>query len=157
MTYTMLKKKSYTVIYWGKNVQLQRFGKEIIGRRLTQTKSPIPPPPSPRPKFTRVPHVMVLKFQDLTNTPIKTQMDPEEKVQKNAQFPFCGQTRTFRYEIVFRGTVLLSAGFDFAFGIEKLPDLSRNRPRWKAVLCFICLVCIQNQSINNFENDKMQN
>ena len=51
MTYTMLKKKSYTVIYWGKNVQLQRFGKEIIGRRLTQTKSPIPPPPLPPPKI----------------------------------------------------------------------------------------------------------
>ena len=45
----------------------------------------------------------------------------------------------------------------FAFGIEKLPGLSRNRPCWKAVLCFICQVCIQNQSINNFENDKMQN
>ena len=27
----------------------------------------------------------------------------KEKVQKNAQFPFCGQTRAFRYEIVFRG------------------------------------------------------
>ena len=27
----------------------------------------------------------------------------KEKVQKNAQIPFCGQTRTFRYEIVFRG------------------------------------------------------
>ena len=39
------EKKSYTVIYWGKNFQLQRFGKEIIGRRLTQTKSPIPPLP----------------------------------------------------------------------------------------------------------------
>ena len=44
----------------------------------------------------------------------------------------------------------------FAFGIEKLPGLLRNRPRWKAVLCFICRVCIQNQSINNFENDKLQ-
>ena len=27
----------------------------------------------------------------------------KEKVQKNAQFPFCGQTKVFRYEIVFRG------------------------------------------------------
>ena len=27
----------------------------------------------------------------------------KEKVQKNAQFPFCGQTKAFRYEIVFRG------------------------------------------------------
>ena len=27
----------------------------------------------------------------------------KEKVQKNAQFPFCGQTRAFRYEIVFQG------------------------------------------------------
>ena len=26
----------------------------------------------------------------------------KEKVQWNAQFPFCGQTRAFRYEIVFR-------------------------------------------------------
>ena len=25
------------------------------------------------------------------------------------------------------------------------------------LFCFICRVCIQNQSINNFENDKMQN
>ena len=61
---------------------------------------------------------MFLKFQDLTNTPIKTQMDPEEKVQKNAQFPFCGQTRAFRYEIVFRGTVLLLAGFDFKICLQ---------------------------------------
>ena len=28
----------------------------------------------------------------------------KEKVQKNAQFPFCGQTKAFRYEIVFRGS-----------------------------------------------------
>ena len=27
----------------------------------------------------------------------------KEKVQKNAQFPFCGQTKAFRYEIVFGG------------------------------------------------------
>ena len=27
----------------------------------------------------------------------------KEKVQKNAQFPFCGQTRAFCYEIVFQG------------------------------------------------------
>ena len=27
----------------------------------------------------------------------------KEKVQKNIQFPFCGQTKSFRYEIVFRG------------------------------------------------------
>ena len=27
----------------------------------------------------------------------------KEKVQKNAQFPFCGQTKAFRYEIFFRG------------------------------------------------------
>ena len=27
----------------------------------------------------------------------------KEKVQKNAEFPFCGQTKVFRYEIVFRG------------------------------------------------------
>ena len=27
----------------------------------------------------------------------------KEKVQKNAQFPFCGQTKAFRYEIVSRG------------------------------------------------------
>ena len=27
----------------------------------------------------------------------------KEKVQKNAQFPFCGQTKTFHHEIVFRG------------------------------------------------------
>ena len=45
-------------------------------------------------------------------------MDPEEKVQKNAQFPFCGQTRAFRYEIVFRGTVLLLAGFDFKICLQ---------------------------------------
>ena len=27
----------------------------------------------------------------------------KEKVQKNARFPFCGQTKAFRYEIVIRG------------------------------------------------------
>ena len=27
----------------------------------------------------------------------------KKKVQKNAQFPLCGQTKAFRYEIVFRG------------------------------------------------------
>ena len=27
----------------------------------------------------------------------------KKKVQKSAQIPFCGQTRAFRYEIVFRG------------------------------------------------------
>ena len=27
----------------------------------------------------------------------------KEKVQKNAQVPFCGQTKAFRYNIVFRG------------------------------------------------------
>ena len=27
----------------------------------------------------------------------------KEKVQKDAQCPFCGQTKAFRYEIVFRG------------------------------------------------------
>ena len=27
----------------------------------------------------------------------------KEKVQKNAQFPFCGQTKAFRYQNVFRG------------------------------------------------------
>ena len=27
----------------------------------------------------------------------------KEKVQKSALIPFCGQTRAFRYEIVFRG------------------------------------------------------
>ena len=102
---------------------------------------------------------MVLKFQDLTNTPIKTQMDPEEKVQKNAQFPFCGQTRAFRYEIVFRGTVLLLAGFDFKICLQnwKVTGPFEKQALVEAVLCFICRVCIQNQSINNFENDKMQN
>ena len=27
----------------------------------------------------------------------------KEKVEKNAQFPLCGQTKAFRYEIVLRG------------------------------------------------------
>ena len=27
----------------------------------------------------------------------------KEKVQKNARFPFCGQTEAFRYEMIFRG------------------------------------------------------
>ena len=27
----------------------------------------------------------------------------EKKVQENGQFPLCGQTKAFRYEIVFRG------------------------------------------------------
>ena len=38
----------------------------------------------------------VLHFKS-KNTPIR------DTVQKNAQFPFCGQTRAFRFEIVFRG------------------------------------------------------
>ena len=42
----------------------------------------------------------VLHFK-IENTPRKDKW--KEKVQKNAQFPFCGQTKAFRYEIVFRG------------------------------------------------------
>ena len=41
----------------------------------------------------------------IENTPIKDTNGKrtDENVQKNAQFPFCGQTRAFRSEIVFRG------------------------------------------------------
>ena len=36
----------------------------------------------------------------------------KEKVQKNAQFPFCGQTKAFRDEIVFRGINLVLSTVD---------------------------------------------
>ena len=45
---------------------------------------------------TRVLH---FKFE---NTPMKD-TNGKKKLKKNAQIPFCGQTRAFRYEIVFRG------------------------------------------------------
>ena len=49
----------------------------------------------------RVHHVVVFKTKVLhfktENTPIKDKW--EEKVQWNAQFPFCGLTKAFRYEI----------------------------------------------------------
>ena len=50
-------------------------------------------------------HVVVFKtkvlYLKIVYTPIKDKR--KQKVQKNAQFPFCGQTAAFRYEIVFRG------------------------------------------------------
>ena len=55
--------------------------------------------------LTRFHHVVVFKTKVLhfkiENTPIWHKW--KEKVQKNAQFSFCGQTKAFRYEIVFRG------------------------------------------------------
>ena len=55
--------------------------------------------------LARVDHVVFktkdFLFQDLKYADKRHKC--KEKVQKNAQFPFCGQTRAFRYEIVFRG------------------------------------------------------
>ena len=42
----------------------------------------------------------VLHFK-IEDTPIKDKW--KKKVQKSAQIPFCGQTRAFCYQIVFRG------------------------------------------------------
>ena len=45
----------------------------------------------------------------IENTPIKDTNGKrtDENVQNNAQFPFCGQTRAFRSEIVFEGSDLV--------------------------------------------------
>ena len=43
----------------------------------------------------------VLHFK-IENTPIKKDTNGKRKF-KTAKFPFCGQTKAFRYEIVFRG------------------------------------------------------
>ena len=47
----------------------------------------------------------------------------KEKVQKNAQFPFCGQTKAFRDEIVFRGINLV------LFTVDQSAWLVLNQPR----------------------------
>ena len=92
---------------------------------LTQSKSRIPPPPQ---KSNGQPHrgrrrsgfdtldvirrqngwraftmwwFSTLKFQDWKYANKRHKW--KEKVQNNAQIPFCGHTRAFRYEIVFRG------------------------------------------------------
>ena len=55
--------------------------------------------------FSHLNHTVVFKtkvlYFKIENTPIKDKR--KQKVQKNAQFPFCGQTAAFRFEIVFRG------------------------------------------------------
>ena len=56
--------------------------------------------------LAHVHHVVVFKTKVLhfkiESTPVKD-TNGKKKVQKNAQFPLCGQTKAFRYEIVFRG------------------------------------------------------
>ena len=56
--------------------------------------------------MARFHHVVVFKTKVLhfkiESTPVKD-TNGKKKVQKNAQFPLCGQTKAFRYEIVFRG------------------------------------------------------
>ena len=56
--------------------------------------------------LAHVHHVVVFKTKVLhfkiESTPVKN-TNGKKKVQKNAQFPLCGQTKAFRYEIVFRG------------------------------------------------------
>ena len=54
----------------------------------------------------------------------------KEKVEKNAQFPFCGQTRAFRYVIVFRGI----QPFFFSFFAADLP--CEQRPFDERLACF---------------------
>ena len=53
--------------------------------------------------------------------------------------------------------MLLSAGFDnnLPSELKSYRAFRETGPAGK-LFCFICRVCIQNQSINNFENDKMQ-
>ena len=72
---------------------------------------------SPSTKWlAHVHHVVVFKTKVLhftiENMPIKDKW--KEKVQKNAQFPFCGQTKAFCYEFVFRGiqTCFLYGGLE---------------------------------------------
>ena len=50
-------------------------------------------------EFSRLNKVLHFKID---NTQRKTHKW-KENVQKNAQFPFSGETKAFRYEIVFRG------------------------------------------------------
>lgn len=83
----------------------------------------------------------------------------ERESSKQCYFSFLWTNENFSlWNCLSRNSATISRFWflTFAFGIEKFPGLSRNRHGWKAVLCFICLVCIQNQNINNFENDKMQ-
>ena len=70
-----------------KNLTLLYVRQKILARRLTQTKSPIPPSPT---KFTRFHHVVVFKtkvlYFKIENTPIKTQMERESSKECSVFF-----------------------------------------------------------------------
>ena len=125
MTYIMLKKNFYTAIgHWKKISNSRGLGKKFSPK----LKHPYSPPPQklngqPRRGWGKngfdtlvnvihqkkwlvhVHHVVVFKTKVLhfkiENMLIKDRW--KEKVQKSTQFPFCGQTKDSRYEIVFRG------------------------------------------------------
>ena len=127
MTYITLK-KNLTPLYVREKMSSSRgLGKKI----LAQTKSPIPPSPTKvkwantqavgKKPANLTPLVDVIRQQNgcsafimwwfsrllkilLSRLKIRSKRHKlKEKVQKSALIPFCGQTRAFRYEIVFRG------------------------------------------------------
>ena len=57
----------------------------------------------------------------IENTPLKDKW--EEKIEKNALFLFCGPTKAFRYEIVFRGKVGRFACFEPTKAAKSLKKL----------------------------------
>ena len=122
IAHIMLKKILYSYMPGKKISNSSGLGKKI----LTQTKSPIPLPQ----RSKMVNHIggggrcgfdtlvivirqkngwrafimwsfSRLKFSDWIYADKRHKW--EEKVQNNPQFPFCGKTRAFRYEIVFPG------------------------------------------------------
>ena len=107
MTYNT-KKKVFHRYMWGKKFLTPEVWEKII----ISTKSRIHPFPtnvqwSCQP-FRGLARVLMLWFSRLKfcisrlkKRRWKIQMKRE--IQWNAQFPFCGQTKAFRYEVVFRG------------------------------------------------------
>ena len=114
----IMLKKNLTPLYVGEKIQ--RFGKKLLPQN-----HPYPPPPQTSNGhvnhlggggwngfdnsvnvihqlkwLARVHHVVVFKTKDWKYDDKRHKRT--EKVQWNAQFPFCGQTKAFRYEIVFR-------------------------------------------------------
>ena len=128
MTYNT-KKKVFHRYMWGKKFLTPEVWEKII----ISTKSRIHPFPtnvqwSCQP-FRGLARVLMLRFSRLKfcisrlkKRRWKIQMKRE--IQWNAQFPFCGQTKAFRYEVVFRGikprfyTADRSAWFVFNQGSE---------------------------------------
>ena len=127
MTYNAKKKKSFTVICGAKNFFLQRFGKKL----LPQLNHAYTPPPQTsnghvnhlggggRNGFDTLVNVIhqqngwrtfimlcfsrVIKFCISRLKKRRWKIQREWEIQWKAQFPFCGQTKAFRYKVVFRG------------------------------------------------------